>query len=141
MTYEVNWGIEGHVIINKYIGHLDAEHLATVLKANVKLMAGINNPVHFITDCTELTGVNPNFSRVSDVIKYTHAFMSHPNIGFLLAYGVDNQFLKFFGSIIVQHSQKDLQILNNYNECIDYLIRRNPSLTTDLRAMAAKMNT
>lgn len=118
---------------------MEVEDIKTVSETNLSMTEGITDTIYAFADFEDLTGINPTFSGVPELIKLTRPFIAKPNLGAIIVYGTDHKLIKFFGSIVLQVGKKDWRIFDTREEAIRHLIHIDLSYTSELEQLLSSV--
>lgn len=119
MAMNTTWLIEGHVLYNRIEGMLTINDLhAGSARMCQMLDQGDNHLVHALFDLTHAQGIP---LRISTVIEITRPFMTHPNTGWVIAFGTDNEMIRMISSIVSQTFRARFRFYPQRDEAIHML--------------------
>lgn len=119
MAINVTWLIEGHVLYNRIEGMLTTEELrAGSAQMRQMLDQGEHKLVHALFDLTRAQGVPLQISTISEI---TQPFLTHPNTGWIIAFGTQNGMIRMISSIVSQTFRTRFRFYPEREEAIHML--------------------
>ena len=125
MAYSVDWYIHNRILNVRFIDYIDDNDMAGVNAEVIDHLDGLQNKAHLVVDLRGLKKYPTNVRHIKDFTEY----LRHPNMGFVIALGIDNPLMRFFATVIPQVVGIDFRSAKEMDEALAILRRVDTTLT------------
>ena len=116
MAYEVKWYVTDRILYARCYGDYTLDELASMTQCVVDdYLNAADSTVHFLVDLENMATYPVQVARIRDV---TQASLQHPNMGWLLVYGVNNPMLGFIIKVTTQVMRARVRQISELDEAI-----------------------
>lgn len=131
MPHKHGWFIENRIFYNQYHGDVSAEEVQQMAITNLKYLDDSEAPlVHCFVDIENIGSIPLRFNALKESAQMS---LDHPKIGWIIAYGKDNRFVTFLGTMVTQFFKSRYRLFKTYEEAIEFLQSMDATLP-DLKA-------
>lgn len=135
MTINIRWLVEKRVIYCTMEGTLSVELLQMTSQQIIeRLNQGEQKLVHILFDLSMTQSVSLQMGLIGETVR---PFMTHPNIGWIIAFGTQNGMIRMISSIVSQTFRARFRFYPQRDEAIHMLQSLDTTLP-DLNALLAQ---
>lgn len=134
MASKNSWLIENRVILSTFSGEVSLEDLQAHDLDMLKHIEAGEAPVHVVCDITAMVRYPSNIAAIT---RSARQHLTHPNMGWFIATGMQNPFLSFIADIVANTSYLKLKLkkAHTIEEALDMLQQ------VDTRLASSSINT
>ena len=128
MAYEVKWYVTDRIVYARCYDDYTLDELASMTRCFVDdYLNAADSTVHLLVDLNDMDTYPVQVARIRDVVQDS---LLHPNMGWLLVYGVNNPMLAFIIKVATQVMRTRVRQINELDEAISVLQIVDSSLLT-----------
>lgn len=132
MPFEHVWLVENRVTLNRMWGDVTLEDLRGSAAQTLARLENSRGIVHEIIDLTQVKTVA---SQMTEISRFTTPVINHPNMGWIVVYGMQNKLLRFVASMVGQITRAHTRLVDKRADALKTLMHLDPSLTEDLEKL------
>ncbi len=114
MSFQINWLVEGRVMLNRLSESVTAEEIVQGTRQAKPLIDSGTPPVYFIVDVRHMKEFPTKLADFRSVYQEPIS----DNLGMVIFYGIHNRSLNFLATLVTQLVRIKYQVVNNQAEAL-----------------------
>lgn len=129
---EVKWYIENRILTVTHSGVFTANDAVDLIAECMTYFEGANHPIHVIVNHSETESLTADLHHITKIRELATPFFTHPNLGMMIAYGIENRLIRFFATMAGQLSKHEYRLVDTFDEAIEIIKRNDLNIAEDL---------
>lgn len=126
MAREVKWYLEDYILSVTHTGKFTADDATTIINECMVYFNNAAYPIHVVVNHSETESLTSDLHKITKIRELALPFFTHPNLGMMIAYGIENRLIRFFATMAGQLSKREYRLVDTLDDAIEIIQRNDP---------------